>query len=81
MPVGHDERRRAWVVVGCLGYWRAGAGALVFSKQAPDLLSGIGRWLFSLGALPKTLVWDREGSIHAGGGRPHRGLLSPSAAG
>jgi transposase len=70
VPVGHGQTRRAWVVVCCLGYSRAGAGALVFSKEAPDLLWGIGRCLFSLGALPKTLVWDREGALHAGGGRP-----------
>jgi hypothetical protein len=23
-----------------------------------------------IGALPRTLVWDREGALHAGGGRP-----------
>ena len=43
---------------------------LVFSKEAPDLLHGIGRCLERLGALPETLVWDREGALHAGGGRP-----------
>ena len=48
VPVGHGQTRRGWVVVACLGYSRAGAGALVFCKQAPDLLCGIGavcgRW-------------------------------------
>jgi Mu transposase, C-terminal domain len=53
-----------------LPYSRAGAGTLVFSKEAPDLLYGIGRCLQKLGALPETLVWDREGALHAGGGRP-----------
>jgi len=28
------------------------------------------RCLLRLGALPKKVVWDREGAIHAGGGRP-----------
>jgi len=28
VPVGHGQTRRAWVVVACLGYSRAGAGAL-----------------------------------------------------
>jgi hypothetical protein len=42
----------------------------VFSKQAPDLLWGIVRCVWSLGGLPKTLVWDREGALHAGEGRP-----------
>jgi hypothetical protein len=57
-------------VLACLGYSRAGAGALVFSKQTPDLLWGIGRCLWSLGALPQTLVWDRQAGLHAAGGRP-----------
>jgi hypothetical protein len=70
VPVGHGQTRRAWVVVACLGYSRAGAGALVFSKEAPDVLWGMGRCLWSLGALPELLVWDREGCLHAGGGRP-----------
>jgi transposase len=70
IPVGAGQTRRGYVVVGCLGYSRAGAGALVFSKEAPDLLYGIGRVLARLGGLPETLVWDREGALHAGGGRP-----------
>jgi transposase len=70
VPVGHGQTRRAWVVVACLGYSRAGAGALIFSKEAPDVLWGMGRCLWSLGALPELLVWDREGCLHVGGGRP-----------
>lgn len=70
VPVGHGQARKAYVVVACLGYSRAGAGALVFSKEAPDLLWGIARCLWSLGALPSTLVWDREGALHAHRGRP-----------
>ena len=70
VPVGHGQTPPGWVVVGCLGYSRAGAGALVFSKEAPDVLWGMGRCLWSLGALPQLMVWDREGCLHAGGGRP-----------
>jgi len=70
VPVGYGQTRRAWVVVACLGYSRAGAGALIFSKQTPDLLFGIRRCLWSLGALPQTLVWDRQSGLHASGGRP-----------
>jgi transposase len=70
VPVGHGQTRRGWVVLGCLGYSRAGAGALIFSKEIPDLLFGIRRCLWSLGALPQTLVWDRQAGLHAGGGRP-----------
>jgi transposase len=70
VPVGHGQTRQGWVVVACLGYSRAGAGALVFSKQTPDLLAGIARCLWQLGALPQTLVWDRQAGIHGRGGRP-----------
>jgi transposase len=70
ISVGSGQTRRGYVVVGCLPYSRAGAGALVFSKEAPDLLYGIGDCLAKLGALPETLVWDREGALHAGEGRP-----------
>jgi transposase len=70
VAVGHLEQRRAWVVVACLGYSRAGAGALVFSKETPDLLWGVARCLWSLGGLPATVVWDRQAGIHGHGGRP-----------
>jgi len=48
---------------------RVVAGALIFSKEAPDILWGLGRCLSRIGALPEKLVWDREGAI-APGGRP-----------
>jgi transposase len=70
IPVGHGQLRKGFVVVACLGYSRAGAGALVFSKQTEDLLAGVGRCLWSFGALPELLVWDRQAGIHAHDGRP-----------
>ncbi|MGZ6576675.1 MAG: Mu transposase domain-containing protein, partial [Solirubrobacteraceae bacterium] len=45
-------------------------GALVFSKEAPDVLWGMRRCVWRIGALPERLVVDREGCLHAGGGRP-----------
>jgi len=63
IPVGHGQTRRGFFVTAELGYSRAIAGALIFSKQAPDILWGMGRCLRRLGALPKTAVWDREGAI------------------
>jgi hypothetical protein len=57
------------VVVGVLGFSRFGAGALVFSKEAPDVLWGMWRCVWRIGALPERLVVDREGCLHAGGGR------------
>jgi transposase len=70
VPVGHGQLRRAYVVIACLGYSRAGAGALIFAKEAPDVLWGMSRCLWSYGGLPQLMVWDREGALHAGGGRP-----------
>jgi hypothetical protein len=39
-----------------------------------DILWGMARCLRFFGAVPRTLVWDREGAMHAGGGRPSREL-------
>ena len=63
IPVGHGQTRRGFFVTAELGYSRALAGSLVFSKTAPDILWGMGRCLRRLGALPTTAVWDREGAI------------------
>ena len=70
IPVGHGQTRRGYVVTAELGYSRALAGALVFSKEFADIAFGMSRCLERLGALPEQLVWDREGAIHSGGGRP-----------
>ena len=70
VPVGHGQHRRGWVVTAEVCWSRVVAGSLIFSKEAPDILWGLGRCLERLGVLPEKLVWDREGAIHAGGGRP-----------
>ena len=70
VPVGWGQTRRAWIVTAKAPYSRAFAGALIFSKEFTDIGWGMNRCLGRLGALPKKLVWDREGAIHAGGGRP-----------
>jgi transcriptional regulator with XRE-family HTH domain len=67
--VGHGQTRRAWVVTVELCWSRVIAGALIFSKEAPEILWGVGRCLERIGTLPEKLVWDRESAI-AGGGRP-----------
>src|SRR5438093_1372540 len=69
---GRDRNtvRRAVPAAEVTRYSRAGAGALIFSKETPDLLWGIARCLWSLGGLPSTLVWDRQAGIHARDGRP-----------
>lgn len=70
VPVGSGQQRQGYVVVATLGYSRASATALVFSRAAPDVLWGIMRCLERLGGLPRSLVWDREGCLHGGLGRP-----------
>ncbi len=67
VPVGHGQLRRGWVVTAELCWSRVIAGALIFSKEAPDILWGLGRCLKRIGALPEKLVWDREAAIGAGG--------------
>lgn len=70
IPVGYGQTRRGYVVTVELCWSRVVAGTLVFSKEAPDVLWGLGRSLQRIGVLPEKLVWDREGAVHAGGGRP-----------
>lgn len=70
IPVGYGQTRRGYVVTVELCWSRVLAGTLVFSKEPPDVLWGLARSLQRIGALPEKLVWDREGAIHAGGGRP-----------
>lgn len=67
IAVGHGQTRRGWVVTAELCWSRVVAGALIFSKEAPDILWGVGRCLERIGALPEKLVWDREGAIAPGG--------------
>jgi transposase len=75
IPVGYGQLRRGWVVTAELCFSRVIAGALVFSKQTPDVLWGLGRCLERVGALSEKLVWDREAAI-AACGRPTDGFAS-----
>lgn len=74
IPVGHGQTRRGYVVSCELGWSRAAAGALVFSKRFEDLAWGMSSCLRYLGALPETIVWDREGAIHDGHGHASEDL-------
>ncbi|MGH2992229.1 MAG: IS21 family transposase [Solirubrobacterales bacterium] len=76
IPVGHGQTRRGWMLTAKLPFSRALAGSLIFSKELCDLRFGMSRCLARLGALPAKLVWDREGAIHAGGGRPTEGFAA-----
>lgn len=70
IPVGFGQTRPGYVVVCALGYSRAGAGTLIFSKRAPDILSGLWQGIVKLGGVPEQLVIDREASLHDGHGGP-----------
>jgi transposase len=70
VPVGHGQTRKGFVALSTLGFSRAIAGALIFSKEPPDVLWAICRGIWRLGGLPELLVSDREGALHAGSGRP-----------
>jgi transposase len=76
IPVGWGQTRRGWLVTAALGYSRAISAALIFSKTAPDILWGMRRCLERFGALPETLVWDREAAMHRGGGQPTEELAA-----
>ncbi len=62
IAVGYSQTRKAYVVVGVLGYSRFGAGALVFSKEAPDVLWGMRRCVLRTGARPSRTRRSRCGS-------------------
>ena len=49
VAVGYSQTRKGYVVVGVLGYSLFGAGALVFSKEAPDVLWGMRRCVWRIG--------------------------------
>ncbi len=67
IPVGYGQTRKGYVVVGALGCSRFGSGALVFSKEAPDVLWGMWRCAGRVGVLSDTLVGDGVGLWrHAG---------------
>ncbi|MEO6857509.1 MAG: IS21 family transposase [Solirubrobacteraceae bacterium] len=75
VPVGWGQTRRGYVVTTQSCWSRAFAGTLVFSKEAPDILAGLGRNLARLGVRCEKLVWDRESAI-AGRGKPSDAFLA-----
>lgn len=48
------------MVVACLGYSRTGAGALIFSKAAPDIVTGIVRCVWRLALELTDRAFTRE---------------------
>jgi hypothetical protein len=56
IPVGYGQSRRGYVVTCELPYSRASAGALVFSKEFPDIAWGMRRCRSHSASLPGKLV-------------------------
>lgn len=69
IPVGSGQERVLPVLVMALGFSRVIDAVMLPSRQAGDLLSGMGELIGRLGRVPRTVVWDREAAI-AGTGRP-----------
>jgi hypothetical protein len=59
IPVGHGQLRRGWLVTGELCWSRALVGALVFSKEWPDIAWGMSRCLRRLGVAGEARVGPR----------------------
>lgn len=75
IPVGHGQNLMLPVLVITLGFSRFLCAVMLPSRQAGDLLAGMWQLINALGAVPKTLIWDRESAI---GGS---GVVTVSAAG
>jgi len=74
IPVGHRQVAMLPVLALTLTYSRYISAVMLPSRQGGDLLSGMWQLIAALGAVSKTLVWDRESAI---GGR---GRVSAPAA-
>lgn len=58
VPVGYGQPHKGYFVVAVLAYSRAGAGCLVVSRRAADIVSGLWHYLERFGELPRRLVTD-----------------------
>ncbi len=74
IPVGHAQSAMLPVLVMTATYSRYITAVMLPSRQGGDLLAGMWQLISGVGAVSKTLVWDRESAI---GGR---GRLSAAAA-
>ncbi len=75
VPVAAGVERVLPVLVMALGYSRFLSAVMIPSRRAGDILAGMWLLISALGAVTRTLVWDRESAI-GGTGR----LTAPTAA-
>jgi hypothetical protein len=75
IPVGHGQLSMLPVLMMTATYSRFISAVMLPSRQAGDLLAGMWWLIAAVGAVSKTLVWDREAAI-GGTGR----VSAPAAA-
>lgn len=63
IPVGFGQSMMLPVLVMTLSYSRVFNALMVPSRQGPDLTAGMWSLINNVGAVPKTLIWDRESAI------------------
>jgi transposase len=78
IPVGHGQAAVLPVLVMTLTHSRHIYAVMLPSRLAGDLLSGMWQLIEAMGAVSKTLVWDRESAI---GGRGRVGASAAMFAG
>jgi hypothetical protein len=67
IPVGDAQMAMLPVLVMTLTYSRFISAVMLPSRQAGDLLAGMWQLIAALGAVSRTLVWDRESAIGGSG--------------
>lgn len=67
IPVGAEQPVMLPVLVMTLTHSRFHSAVMLPSRQGGDLLAGMWQLIAGLGAVTKTLVWDRESAIGGGG--------------
>jgi len=72
IPVGHGQSAILPVLVMTATYSRFISAVMLPSRQAGDLLAGMWQLISAVGAVSRTLVWDRESAI-GGTGRVSAG--------
>jgi transposase len=63
IPVGPGQLRVLPVLVMTLAFSRFTTAAMIPSRQAGDILSGMWTLISGIGRVTKTLLWDREAAI------------------
>ena len=76
IPVGQGQLRRGWVVTAEVCWSRVITGALIFSKEAPDILWGLAAVLNDSGCWPRSWCGTGRQRSPAAAGRPKRSRRS-----